>query len=290
MSPTNKRYLIALGATVLLHALLLALLFLLSITGDRPSRQHEEVVLVDLGNVPEASGEEEPEGIKQEGSSEVSEPAQEPEVKPTPQTAPALKPTKPAKEVAKPKAQAEKIQTQIHEESLRLKEEQTRQAKAQEEAKRKAEEEQRRKAQEEALRKQQEEQRRQVGNSVAGAFGAGKGKASSHGNGHGQGNQGSTQGVAGGSFSLSGRSIISNGGNLTAPKANKAIEGKLVIAIEVNSAGTVTSATVSPRGSNIADPAIRAEAIRAARATSFNPQEGAATQRGTITYIYVLKH
>ena len=74
------------------------------------------------------------------------------------------------------------------------------------------------------------------------------------------------------------------------PRTNKAIEGKLVIAIEVNSAGVVTSASVRPAGSDIADPAVRAEAIRAAKQTKFNAQEGAGEQRGVIIYKYVLAH
>jgi len=129
-----------------------------------------------------------------------------------------------------------------------------------------------------------------VGNSVAGAFGAGKGKNTSHGNGSGTGNQGNPSGAVGGSFSLNGRTIISNGGVPDMPRTNKAIEGKLVIAIEVNSAGVVTSASVRPAGSDIADPAVRAEAIRAAKQTKFNAQEGAGEQRGVIIYKYVLAH
>lgn len=289
----SSRRLIALGISILVHVLLLALLYLLTLQSKERTRRHEEVVLLDLGNVAEAGGDEEPEGRLVEG--EEASPKAEPEIpqtetKPKPQTQIKTAVKTPAPQTkAEPKPQAQALQTQRHEESLRVQEERRAQALA-EEAKRREAEEAKRKAEAEKLAREQAEKKKQIGNSVAGAFGAGKGKATNHGNGTGTGNQGDPSGVVGGSFDLSGRSIINNGGIPSMPRTNKAIEGKLVIAIEVNSSGVVTQASVRPSGSDIADPTIRAEAIRAARQTKFNPQEGAETQRGIIIYKYVLRH
>ena len=258
-------------------------------------RSREEIVLIDLGNVDEASGDEEPEGLKQEGNEVAEQPQPEPQVvverqSPQPKVQPKVPTPQPKQKPIASPTPAQPIQTQQHEESLRMQEEQKKQALKAAEARRAAEEEARRQAEAERLRKEQEEKKRLVGNSVAGALGAGKGKNTSHGNGSGTGNQGNPSGAVGGSFSLSGRTIISNGGVPAMPRTNKAIEGKLVIAIEVNSAGVVTSASVRPAGSDIADPAVRAEAIRAAKQTKFNAQEGAGEQRGGIIYKYVLAH
>ena len=296
MNNRKRRYIIAVGISILTHALFLLLLYLINLQRDTEVRSREEVVLIDLGNVDEASGDEEPEGLKQEGNEVAEQPQPEPQVIERPSPQPKVQPKVPTpqpKQSTKPIASptpAQPIQTQQHEESLRMQEEQKKQALKAAEARRVAEEEARRQAEAERLRKEQEEKKRLVGNSVAGAFGAGKGKNTSHGNGSGTGNQGNPSGAVGGSFSLSGRTIISNGGVPAMPRTNKAIEGKLVIAIEVNSAGVVTNASVRPAGSDIADPAVRAEAIRAAKQTKFNAQEGAGEQRGVIIYKYVLAH
>ncbi len=294
MNNRKRRYIIAVGISILTHALFLLLLYLINLQRDTEVRSREEVVLIDLGNVDEASGDEEPEGLKQEGNEVAEQPQPEPQVverqSPQPKVLPKVStPQLKQKPIVSP-IPAQPIQTQRHEESLRMQEEQKKQALKAAEARREAEEEARRQAEAERLRKEQEEKKRLVGNSVAGAFGAGKGKNTSHGNGSGTGNQGNPSGAVGGSFSLSGRTIISNGGVPAMPRTNKAIEGKLVIAIEVNSAGVVTSASVRPAGSDIADPAVRAEAIRAAKQTKFNAQEGAGEQRGVIIYKYVLAH
>ena len=277
MNNRKRRYIIAVGISILTHALFLLLLYLINLQRDTEVRSREEVVLIDLGNVDEARGDEEPEGLKQAGNEVAEQPQPEPQVveRPSPQAKVQPKvPTPQPKQITKPVSSptpAQPIQTQQHEESLRMQEEQKKQALKVAEARRAAEEEARRQAEAERLRKEQEEN-------------------TSHGNGSGTGNQGNPSGAVGGSFRLSGRTIISNGGVPAMPRTNKAIEGKLVIAIEVNSAGVVTSASVRPAGSDIADPAVRAEAIRAAKQTKFNAQEGAGEQRGVIIYKYVLAH
>lgn len=312
---TNKRqdkWLIPFLVTLITHIGLLGLLYFIILhKGERKKPKQEEVVLIDLGNVAEAKGNEEPEGMLADATEATSEPTpmSTPEPQPIPPTPPQAV-TKPKPQVASKPVQEplptkpQPIKTQTHEESLKrqkaeqaerererqsklLAEERARQeairiAKAEAAAKAKAEEEARAAA-------ERERKRLAAGNSVANAFGGGRGKNTSHGNGEGSGNQGDTKGSAGGTFSLEGRRITSNGGKLATPKVNTAIEGRIVVNIVVDSSGKVTSATVSPRGTDIANPAIRAESLRAARETTFNAQEGADSQRGTITYIYVVK-
>lgn len=310
---TNKRqdkWLIPFLVTLITHIGLLGLLYFIILhKGEREKPKQEEVVLIDLGNVAEAKGDEEPMGMLAEATEATSEPTSvsTPEPQPNP-PAPTKVETKPKPEIAKKPVQEplptkpQPIKTQTHEESLKrqkaeqaererqsklLAEERARQeairiAKAEAAAKAKAEEEARAAA-------ERERKRLAAGNSVANAFGGGRGKNTSHGNGEGSGNQGDTKGSAGGTFNLEGRRITSNGGRLATPKVNTAIEGRIVVNIVVDSSGKVTSATVSPRGTDIANPAIRAESLRAARETTFNAQEGADSQRGTITYIYVVK-
>lgn len=289
-SPILRRRLLALFATIAVHLALVVLLYLLVLEHRKPLAKTEELVLIDLGNVAQAEGSEEPMGQQNEEQGDTPlPPPSEPVVAPKP------KPTaKPQASESKPTSQApEAINTQRHEESLRLKQIAETKAKEAEEARKKQEAELRRKQEAEARREQelreQSEKKRAAGNSVAQAFGAGRGKNTSQGNGQGSGNQGVTEGVSGGSFSLEGRRIVSNGGRLTPPVVNKAIEGRIVVRITVDHNGVVTSASVSPRGTTIADASVRQEALRAARTTSFNPQEGATSQTGTITYIYVLK-
>lgn len=298
--PKSPSWLIPLIATIVAHLLLLGLLYMLSLRSERRTSQAEEIVLIDLGDVAMASGSEEPAGGDEASEAETVVAEPEP-TKPEPVATPAPQPKAQPRPEPKPKAKpaptgAQPIQTQQHEESLRKRqaEERAREAKAAEErakqealAQAKAEAEARARAEREAA--EREAKRRAAGNSVAKAFGGGKGNSSSQGQSAGSGNQGDPSGSASGSYSLDGRRIISNGGQLTPPRVNKAIAGRIVVSIVVDSRGVVTSASVSPRGTTIADAAVRAEAIRAARTTTFDAQEGAESQKGTITYIYIVK-
>lgn len=297
----------ALALSLVLHALLVGLLYWLVLSPQQRPHKPNEVVLIDLGDVAQAQGEEEPQG--EEANSSESEVATAPEPRPEPEPKVEPKPVAPKPQpqpTAKPKPtppKAEPINTQRHEESLKMREEEARkrqeaeaqrrreaierQKQAEAERQARAEAEARAKAEREA--KEAAERQARAKNSVAAAFGAGRNKSGNQGNATGQGNQGDTAGSAGGSFSLEGRRIVSNGGRLTSPRVNKAIEGRIVVQIEVDASGRVTSANVSPRGTTIADPAVRSEALKAAKTTNFNPQEGATSQKGSITYIYVLK-
>lgn len=249
---SRKRTLIAVAVAIALHVGLIALLYLLSLSGRIKEANPIELVLIDIGNVDAASGTEEPEGLHQSGLRE------------------AVEPTTAMREPTKPPAP---IQTQTHEESLQIAE-----------AKRKEEERQRAEAEAQEAKKR-EEQRRQANNAVANAFGAGRGANTSHGDAAtGSGNQGSPNGALGGTFSLDGRTIVSNGGQLIRPETSRAIRGRVTVRITVNATGRVTQASVLPAQTNISDANIRQAALAAARTTVFSTQEGADEQRGTITY------
>ena len=172
------------------------------------------------------------------------------------------------------------LQTQSIEQSRRL--EETRRAEA--EAKARAEAE--RRAREEAARR--ETQRQEIGHSVAGAFGRQSGAAGSQGTASsGTGNQGNPNGSAG-SYALTGRTIVSNGGILARPSTSRAIDGVVRVRIVVDGSGRVIQATVA-QGTNIADTSIRNAALAAARATRFNSVAGADDQEGLITYRFKIQ-
>ena len=58
MNNRKRRYIIAVGISILTHALFLLLLYLINLQRDNEVRSKEEVVLIDLGNIDEASGDE----------------------------------------------------------------------------------------------------------------------------------------------------------------------------------------------------------------------------------------
>ena len=160
--------------------------------------------------------------------------------------------------------------------------EETRRAEA--EAKARAEAE--RRAREEAARR--EAQRQEIGHSVAGAFGRQSGAAGSQGTASsGTGNQGNPNGSAG-SYALTGRTIVSNGGVLARPSTNRAIDGIVRVRIIVDGSGRVIQATLA-QGTNIADTSVRNAALSAARATRFNAVAGADDQEGLITYRFKIQ-
>ena len=159
-------------------------------------------------------------------------------------------------------------------------------AKARAEAEAKARAEAERRAREEAARR--ETQRQEIGHSVAGAFGRQSGAAGSQGTASsGTGNQGNPNGSAG-SYALTGRTIVSNGGILARPSTSRAIDGVVRVRIVVDGSGRVIQATVA-QGTNIADTSIRNAALAAARATRFNSVAGADDQEGLITYRFKIQ-
>lgn len=267
-----QRRALGLVITLALHGLLLGLLAFMMLRVERPQPKPVELlVAVNVGNVPQASGAEEPGGVQtpEPQRQEVSAP---PVVQPRPQ--PKVRPKMPP---------AEPIKTQQHEPSLHAAEVE---ARKEAEHRARAEAEAARRAAAEAAAR--EAARQQVGRSVAGAFGAQSGKAGSQGTASsGSGNQGSPNGSAG-SYALAGRSVVSNGGVLARPATSRAVDGVVRVRIVVDGAGHVTRATVA-QGTNIADTSIRNAALAAARATRFNAVAGAEEQEGIITYRFKIQ-
>ena len=290
----KKNKVTGLVGTLVLHAVLLVLLFLIAIS--KPKAQEEGGVPVMLGNMEMAQGNADPytltdvdildepqlptevsapepvptppvesEMITQEDEPTVAVPKKE-----TPKPAPkkeTVKKETPKKEPVKPK---EKTEAEKRAEAERLA------------AEKKAAEE---KAAAEAAAKR-----------IAGAFGKGtqmgsKGNADS-GNGiqgspTGNAAEGQTTGVGGyGTFDLNGRSL--GPGGLPRPVYNVQEEGRVVVTITVNPAGQVIQTSINKR-TNTANAALRKAAEDAARKARFNAVSGVNNQTGTITYYFKLK-
>ncbi|MCL2651513.1 MAG: energy transducer TonB [Candidatus Azobacteroides sp.] len=230
-------------------------------------------ILVNFGNVDEASGMFEP-GNMGDNSDNISIETTIPEISeqattPTPQP----------------------IITQNTEQTAFIEAEN----KKKEEQKRKQEEQKRK--QEEEKRKQEEQKRQQavINNQVAGAFGIGNTQSTGQGTGTGQGNQGSPQGnsdhgantgVGGyGNFSLAGRSLV---GSLPRPVYSVQEEGLIVVDITVGRNGNVISALIG-KGTTISNATMRQSALEAAKKAKFDTISGNQNQSGKITYRYYLK-
>ena len=290
----KKNKVTGLVGTLVLHAVLLVLLFLIAIS--KPKAQEEGGVPVMLGNMEMAQGNADPytltdvdildepqlptevsapepvptppvesEMITQEDEPTVAVPKKE-TPKPTPKKE-AVKKEAPKKEPVKPK---EKTEAEKRAEAERLG------------AEKKAAEE---KAAAEAAAKR-----------IAGAFGKGtqmgsKGNADS-GNGiqgspTGNAAEGQTTGVGGyGTFDLNGRSL--GPGGLPRPVYNVQEEGRVVVTITVNPAGQVIQTSINKR-TNTVNAALRKAAEDAARKARFNAVGGVNNQTGTITYYFKLK-
>ena len=290
----KKNKVTGLVGTLVLHAVLLVLLFLIAIS--KPKAQEEGGVPVMLGNMEMAQGNADPytltdvdildepqlptevsapepvptppvesEMITQEDEPTVAVPKKE-TPKPTPKKE-AVKKETPKKEPVKPK---EKTEAEKRAEAERLA------------AEKKAAEE---KAAAEAAAKR-----------IAGAFGKGtqmgsKGNADS-GNGiqgspTGNAAEGQTTGVGGyGTFDLNGRSL--GPGGLPRPVYNVQEEGRVVVTITVNPAGQVIQTSINKR-TNTVNADLRKAAEDAARKARFNAVGGVNNQTGTITYYFKLK-
>ena len=293
----KKNKITGLVGTLVLHAILLILLFLIAIR--TPKAQEEGGVPVMLGEVPASQGNADPytltdvdiweepeiptevaqsepvpeietmtEMITQEEEPTVAVPKKEEKPKPTPKKETVKKqPTKAKEQPVKPK---EKTEAEKKAEAERLAAE-----------KKKAEE----KAAAEAAAKR-----------VAGAFGKGtqignKGTGTTgsgiEGSPTGNAAEGKSTGVGGyGTFDLNGRSLGSGG--LPRPVYNVQDEGRVVVTITVNPAGEVISTSINKR-TNTVNAARRKAAEEAARKARFNSVDGVNNQTGTITYYFKLK-
>lgn len=97
---------------------------------------------------------------------------------------------------------------------------------------------------------------------------------------------GKVEGIGGyGTFDLGGRSLK---GSLPIPAYNVQEEGRVVVSIVVNPSGQVISTNINKK-TNTVNPILRKAAEDAAKKALFNSVEGLNNQQGTITYYFNLK-
>lgn len=295
---------IPLLTTLLLHAAIILLLAFVTLKIADNQEDEESGVSVLLGYAADSSGEnkeslpEESEPIEEnfeetEAEQTISETAEETveETDVEPSITQQAEETIAIQDTTEEKQKSEEDFLK-EEERLRL-EEETRIREAEEEGKRKAEEEARRKAEEEEAKRKAAAAIAQ--NKISGAFGkTNSNKQENSGNTKDDGNQGTANGNA-----VSG-TISGNGGigtdavvgsrsvlHLEKPAYNDhTSEGTIVVAIVVNKAGTVTSASI--RRSFTTSTVLRNAAIEAAKKSKFSPGNNE-TEAGTITYRFKLR-
>ena len=290
----KKNKVTGLVGTLVLHAVLLVLLFLIAIS--KPKAQEEGGVPVMLGNMEMAQGNADPYTLtdvdildEPQLPTEVSAP----EPVPTPPVESEMitqedEPTVavPKKETPKPTPKKEAVKKETPKKEPVI-------------PKEKAEAEKRAEAERLAAEKKAAEEKaaaEAAAKRIAGAFGKGtqmgsKGNADS-GNGiqgspTGNAAEGQTTGVGGyGTFDLNGRSL--GPGGLPRPVYNVQEEGRVVVTITVNPAGQVIQTSINKR-TNTVNAALRKAAEDAARKARFNAVGGVNNQTGTITYYFKLK-
>ena len=296
----KKNKVTGLVGTLVLHAIVLVLLFLIAISKPKPVE--EGGVPVMLGNMELAQGDADPYTLTDvDILNEPQLPAESTIPEPVPETPSEAdmitqndEPTiaVPKKETPKPKTKTEKVKAKTENVKANPKNEPAK-------PKEKTEAEKRAEAERLAAEKKAAEERaaaEAAAKRIAGAFGKGtqmgsKGAASS-----GQGIQGSptgnsadgkTSGVGGyGTFDLNGRSL--GPGGLPMPVYNVQEEGRVVVTITVNPAGQVIQTSINKR-TNTANASLRKAAEDAARKARFNAVDGVNNQTGTITYYFKLK-
>ena len=293
----KKNKITGLVGTLVLHAILLALLFLIAIR--TPKAMEEGGVPVMLGEVPVSQGNADPYTLtdvdileEPEIPTEVAQPEPVPEIQTktemiTQEEEPTIAVPK-KEEKPKPTPKKEKVKKQpakAKEQPVKPKEKTEAEKKAEAERlaaeKKKAEE----KAAAEAAAKR-----------VAGAFGKGtqignKGTGTTgsgiEGSPTGNAAEGKSTGVGGyGTFDLNGRSL--GPGGLPRPVYNVQDEGRVVVTITVNPDGQVIGTSINKR-TNTVNASLRKAAEDAAKKARFNSVDGVNNQTGTITYYFKLK-
>jgi len=276
---------------VLFHIVLITILIIAGFTSTPPTA--EEGLLVNFGFDDFGSGSVEPSPSIMQETSPLPQPVT-PAITPTQEKqvdtqdfdeeAPVVK------KVVQPDPEAErKKQEAIEAERLR-------QAELEAERKRIEQEELERKRKEEEARKIQEATDR-----AKNALGRNTGTTTTgEGATTGTGNQGVTtgsvnstirgigtgQGPDGSSWSLAGRSAQS----LPVPKYDHQVEGTVVVEVTVDRSGKVTSATPGVKGSTTLDEYLLKVARDAALLAKFdNKPDAPMVQKGTITYVFILR-
>lgn len=290
----KKNKITGLVGTIVLHAIILALLFLIAIS--KPKAQEEGGVPVMLGNMEVAQGNADPYTLtdvdildEPQLPTEMSVPEPVPQVPSeadmiTQEDEPTI--AVPKKETPKPEVKTEKVKKETPKKEPVMPKEKT-EAEKRAEAERLAAE---KKAAEERAAAEAAAKR------IAGAFGKGTQMGNKGTGTTGQGIQGSptgnaaegkSSGVGGyGTFDLNGRSL--GPGGLPMPVYNVQEEGRVVVTITVNPAGQVIQTSINKR-TNTANAALRKAAEDAARKARFNVVDGVNNQSGTITYYFKLK-
>lgn len=278
MKRISKEKLIGILASILIHAMVVLLLYVLVLV--RPEKQPEESAVV-LGDFEAAMGEElamtEVDVVEQ--AAPVSESIEESLPLPEPEEELVTQDQEESMPVVKKEKQPEK---KVKEEvDTKAKEEAEKKAKA--EAERKAKEEAERKAKAEAERKAKETE-----SSVASAFK----KGNSAFGGGGAETDGAKAGLPDGNSSIG---ISANVKGRTAkylaspPKRAKNVEGVIVVDVTVEPDGTVKNPIINRGRTTIADNVLRNEALKAAGSSRFDVIPGVDQSVGTITYRYTLK-
>ena len=294
----KKNKITGLVGTLVLHAIVLLLLFLVSIS--KPKAQEEGGVPVMLGNMEMAQGNADPYTLTDvDVLDEPQMPAEASVPEPVPETPSETEMITQEDEpsIAVPKKETPKPKTKT--EIVKAKKEIVKADKEIAKAKEKSEAEKRAEAERLAAEKKAAEERaaaEAAAKRIAGAFGKGTQMGSKGTSNSGQGIQGSptgnsadgkTSGVGGyGTFDLNGRSL--GPGGLPRPVYNVQEEGRVVVTITVNPAGQVIHTSINKR-TNTANAALRKAAEDAARKARFNVVDGVNNQTGTITYYFKLK-
>ena len=294
----KKNKITGLVGTLVLHAIVLLLLFLVSIS--KPKAHEEGGLPVMLGNMEMAQGNADPYTLTDvDVLDEPQMPAEASVPEPVPETPSETEMITQEDEpsIAVPKKETPKPKTKT--EIVKAKKEIVKADKEIAKAKEKSEAEKRAEAERLAAEKKAAEERaaaEAAAKRIAGAFGKGTQMGSKGTSNSGQGIQGSptgnsadgkTSGVGGyGTFDLNGRSL--GPGGLPRPVYNVQEEGRVVVTITVNPAGQVIQTSINKR-TNTANAALRKAAEDAARKARFNVVDGVNNQTGTITYYFKLK-
>jgi outer membrane biosynthesis protein TonB len=279
-----------LAGAVIIHLALLAMLVLISFSASPPPEK-QDGILVNFGTDEGGTGLIEPSASPSQPESSPAQPVASSEL-PADEGIKTQEFDKEAPEIKKtdPEAEKKKLEAAEAEKKRRLELEAERVRKAQEEAERKKAEEEKRRIDEITNRTR---------NAMANSRNTGT-SSTSEGITGGQGNQGVTTGsvdskirgtgsgtgTEGVSFDLAGRSFKS----LPVPLYNSQEEGKVVVEIIVDRNGNVTQATPGARGSTTLNEVLLSKSKEAALLAKFDPKPDApVSQRGTITYIFILK-
>lgn len=301
--------------SVILHAILLALLFFLQITIKKPVEEPPPIVIEWGGGgdnaaagLPDVGQGDEPAPVGQQLEDPSStQPAEEPAPATPAASSPPPKPSTPAKSNTPTSSDPEAAALRRQQEETKLRQQQQERQRQQEEAARLAEQERQRQAELERQRQAQAERDKKKGQfgstfGKPGATGGGQGNTGQPGNqgqpgGTGTNPFGKTTGSGGGSGGGDGSGVgESIGGGLGGRKVigrprmvdDTQKTGKVVVRVCVNSDGSVTSASYTQLGSTTTDSELRNKAVAWAQQYRF-AAASEAEQCGTITFDFRVK-